>query len=53
MPVNIGMQPLLHVKTGRSDSAKEAGICYFSQPRFLKYHIGTTALAAMSAIAYG
>ena len=22
---------------------------YFSQPRFLKYHIGTTALAAISA----
>ena len=24
---------------------------YFSQPRFLKYHIGTTALAAISASA--
>jgi hypothetical protein len=22
---------------------------YFNQPRFLKYHIGTTALAAISA----
>lgn len=26
---------------------------YFNQPRFLKYHIGTTALAAISSKAYG
>ena len=26
---------------------------YFNQPRFLKYHIGTMALAAISASAYG
>ena len=26
-------------------------ICYFNQPRFLKYHIGTTALSSISTSA--
>jgi hypothetical protein len=26
---------------------------YFSQPRFLKYHMGSTALATISPSAYG
>ena len=30
-----------------------AAWAYCSQPRFLKYHMGTTALAAISPSAYG
>ena len=33
--------------TSHNSPGSEAA--YFNQPRFLKYHIGTTALAAISA----
>ena len=31
-----------------SHSSPASEAAYFNQPRFLKYHIGTTALAAIS-----
>ncbi len=46
------VQPVCPACRRRQPAARDRSV-YLSQPRFLKYHIGTSALATMSASAYG